>query len=98
MDAGLTYTIMLLAGLLYAGLVFWLREADPDHGLTPWLVVAGDALVAVGLWMRLGPEALLELLALLAITGVPQIVGYTVARTLRRRRSAAAESERLGLR
>ncbi len=85
MDAGLVYAVMALAGLLYAGLVYWLREADPDHGLTAWLVVTGDMLVAVGLWLRLGPEAAQELLVLLAITGVPQIVGYTVARTRRRR-------------
>jgi hypothetical protein len=90
---------MALAGLLYAALVWWLREADPDHGLTPWLVVVGDGLVCVGLYLRLGQEAALELLALLAIAGVPQIVGYTVART-RRRKSAAkpALDHDLGLR
>jgi hypothetical protein len=94
MDAAALYTIMALAGLLYAAVVYVLREADPDHGLTPWLVVVGDGLVVAGLYLRLGAEAALELLLLLAIAGVPQIVGYTVARTRRRRRAG----ERLELR
>lgn len=88
MDSGLVYVVMVLAGLLYAGLVYWLREMDPDHGLTPWLVVVGDALVAVGLWMRLGQDAAMELLILLALTGMPQIVGYTVARVRGKRAKA----------
>lgn len=38
MGAALVYALMAAAGLLYAGVVYWLREVDPDHGLTPWLV------------------------------------------------------------
>lgn len=94
----MVYALMALAGLLYALVVYWLREADPDHGLTPWLVVVGDGLVVAGLWLLMGTEAALQLLVLLAIAGTPQIVGYTIWRTLGRRRAAERESQRLGLR
>jgi len=98
MGAALVYALMAAAGLLYAGVVYWLREVDPDHGLTPWLVVVGDGLVCAGLWLLAGTEAAWQMLILLAITGTPQIVGYTVWRTLCRRRAAQHEGERLGLR
>ena len=82
------YVTMAAVGVAYAVLVYFLREQDPDHGLTPWLVVVGDGLIVVGMYWLYGAEVGVQLVLLLALAGAPQIVGYYVAR-IRQRKGAS---------
>lgn len=89
MDGGMTtwiYVGMVVVGIAYAAVVYWLREADPDHGLTPWLVVVGDGVIVVGIFLLFGAEVAVALVTLLALAGAPQIVGYYIARIRNKRK------------
>lgn len=79
-DTTWIYAGSLIIGIAYAALVYWLRTADPDHGLTPWLVVVGDGLIVVGIFLLYGADIAVALVTLLALAGAPQIVGYYIAR------------------
>lgn len=74
------YVGMVVVGIVYTLIVYWLREADPDHGLTPWLVVVGDGLIVAGMFLLFGADVAIGLVVLLTLAGAPQIVGYYVAR------------------
>jgi len=80
--------LTFILATLYAIGVHWLKTRDPDHGITPWLVVVGVTLVGltyaatVHAWQGLN-AALLHLgtLALLFIVAsIPMILGYYIGR------------------
>jgi membrane protein implicated in regulation of membrane protease activity len=84
--AAWVYVGMVVVGIAYAAMVYWLREADPDHGLTPWLVVVGDGLIVVGMFLLFGAEVAIALVTLLALAGAPQVIGYYIARIRSKRK------------
>jgi hypothetical protein len=81
MQLGEQWTIYALAfavGVIYAITVAVWRRIAPNARTTALKVVIGDALVAGFVWPMWGPEVAASLLALLALMGIPQIIGYHI--------------------
>lgn len=69
-----------IAGCAYALLVFWLRSNDEDHGLTPFLVVGGNAIIILIVYLVAGLEMAALLFGVNVCIGVPMIFEYYIWR------------------
>lgn len=74
------YLAAALLGIAFAAVVYVWRHVDPDHGVTPFWVVIGDALAVGFLALLEGIGPAVTLVAILTVLGLPQIVGYYIAR------------------
>jgi hypothetical protein len=68
--------VLLACASLYAAAVHWLRHKDPDHGLTPFLVVIGNSMIIAAVYVTRGIEIAGWLLVLNAIAGAPMVISY----------------------
>jgi len=73
------FAVAFVVGCLYAAVIWVWRQYEPV-GLTAFWVVIGDGLVAVFVALLYGLEVAAGVVALLALMGGPQIVGYHVWR------------------
>lgn len=60
----------------YAMAVRWLRNNEPDHGLTPALVGGGNLILVVAVYFAAGIEAAAVLLGLNLVAGLPMGVEF----------------------
>jgi len=68
--------LLLIVGIGYAWLVRKLRQRNPDHGYTAFLVVAGNLIVATGFAFVAGVQMAVVLVVCMGAAGVPMIVEY----------------------
>lgn len=73
-DTGLVLSV--ISGIGYAALVRYVRKQDADHGLTPFLVVGGNFIGIVLMWLLFGLETAATLLAINVGSGLPMIVEF----------------------
>ncbi len=77
--------LAFIAGCLYAVVVFVLRYFDADHGLTPFLVVGGNAIIILLVYLTAGLEMAALLFGINLCAGVPMIFEYYVWRIRQKR-------------
>lgn len=80
------FVLLFVSACLYALVVRWLRSADTDHGLTPFLVAGGNVLLILALWPLAGLEAAATLFGLNLVAGAPMIAEFYMWRVDQKRR------------
>lgn len=81
----LAYMLAGVVGVLYAIITAIWRRYSLEDGSTAFSVVIGNGLVVAVFAAMWGLEVAASLLALMAIMGIPQIIGYHIDYALRNR-------------
>lgn len=79
-----------LLGLIYAVIVHWVYQTDPEHPYTAVLVMIGTTFTLAVALIVVPAHHIVIIAILFAITGLPQIVGSMIRDGQRRRREKAA--------
>ncbi|MCL4835548.1 MAG: hypothetical protein KJZ86_24120 [Caldilineaceae bacterium] len=77
--------LAFIAGCVYALVVFVLHHFDADHGLTPFLVVGGNAIIILFVYLTVGLDVAALLFGLNLCAGLPMIIEYYVSRIWHKR-------------
>jgi hypothetical protein len=80
------YALALAVGIVYAAAVALWRHLDPEGSNTALIVVIHDGLVLGFVALLQGLEVAATVFAVLALVGVPQIIGYQIDVALAKRR------------
>lgn len=67
---------LALFGVAYAALVRRIRQRDPEHGYTAWLVVVGNAAIVIAYTLLVGLELGALLFTCMAAAGAPMVVEF----------------------
>lgn len=76
----------LLAGVLYASLIKWIRREVPDHHLTAVMVVFGNLIVLFLFGWEYGEALAMRLFFIMAAAGAPMVAEYYLHVIYRQRR------------